>query len=292
MAYVEEEGIYRCRLQIDANTGFACIDTIEHFAWDRENKCLDETKPLGGLQIVMRADAYKVLEDGSLAPERLELSLENFGITIITKTELGENTRTEVISNFVRIFGLRDASELLSIGQVPQEQLLNASFDVRVYLNKNGYKAYWFAPVGEAETKRKEFGTPTKNRSTLDKYRQKLRVECNGITGIGAASTPAAAVPPPAVKPAMPAKPAVPVKPTASALPPREAIVEINLNDVWEKWIYLNPDDAMGAAFYEALEKMFGKKDANELTANELSAFCKAHLSATAAGEDVENLPF
>lgn len=284
--YVKDEGVYRCRLQLDPNTNAACIDAIEHFAWDRENKCLDESKPLGGVQVILRADAWKVLEDGTLDTDRLELNMENFGVTIITKAEFGEEVRNDVVANFVRIFGLRDASELLNIQQVNQEQLLNAQFDCRVYNNAKGYRQYWIAPVGEAEGTRKAFTAPSRNRSTLDKYRQKLRIECKGIVG----TAPTAETPTKAVS----APPKAMPKPTkANTLPPREPAQEARtLNEVWDKWIYFNPDDAMGAEFYAKIEEMYPNADAASLTSAQLVAFEEKYIKPDADDDVAANLPF
>lgn len=282
--YVKDEGVYRCRLQLDPNTNAACIDAIEHFAWDKENKCLDETKPLGGVQIIFRADAWKVLEDGSLDTERLELSMENFGITIITKAEFGEEVRNDVIANFVKIFSLRDASEIMSIAQVNQEQLLNAQFDCRVYNNAKGYRQYWIAPVGEAEGTRKAFAVPSRNRSTLDKYRQKLRIECKGIVG----TTPKAETPTKAVS--TPPKAMPTPAPKAAALPPRENTIGRTLNDAWDKWIANNPHDTMGASFYARMEEMYPGIDVATLSSAQLAAFEEKYL--TNPDDDVENMPF
>lgn len=284
--YVKDEGIYRCRLQIDPNTNAACIDAIEHFAWDKENKCLDESKPLGGVQVILRADAWKVLEDGSLDTDRLELNMENFGVTIITKAEFGEEVRNDVIANFVKIFGLRDASEIMSIGQVSQEQLLNAQFDCRVYNNAKGYRQYWLAPVGEAEGTRKAFTAPSRNRSTLDKYRQKLRIECKGIVG----TAPTAEAPKKAVS--VPPKAMPTPAPKASTLPPRDNTIGRTLNDVWDKWIYLNPDDAMGAEFYAKIEEMYPNTDAASLSSAQLAAFEEKYIKPDAEDDVAANLPF
>lgn len=293
--FVKDEGIYRCRLQIDDNTGFACIDADEHYAWDKERKCLDESKPLGGQQILLRADAWKVNEDGTLDNERLELNMDNFGVTIVTKKEFGEKPRPEVICNFMRIFGLSDVKELFHISKVSQEQLLGATFDVRVHLNNKGYTNYWFAPVGEAEPKR-AFVTPTKNpknRAQIEKYIQMARVECKGLIGVAPRATMPVTAPEMPPK-AMPAKAPAPAK---ADLPPRESAQEgITLNDVWDRWVSAYPDDAStGAGFYEAIAQMFGSKDAQDLTPAELSAFVKAKLAnapANSDANDLENIPF
>jgi hypothetical protein len=283
MAYVKEDGVYRCRLQLD--DGHPCIDVIEHYAWDAVNKCLDETKSRGGLQIILRADAYRVLDNGELSTTCEELSLDNFGVTIITPAEQGEEVKTDVVSNFVRIFGLRDASELLAISSVDSEQLANAVFDVRVTNStsqKTGksYRNYWFAPVGETERQARAFVTPSRNKATLDKYRAKLRVECKGI--VGTAEKPVSV-------PSMTA-----TKPTVSkSMPPRQQAEKgLDLNRVWEMWIAAYPEDIQGADFYERIGAMFPNREASSLNPIELSAFCKANIPPTANDDDEQLPPF
>lgn len=287
MAYVKEEGTYRCRLQLD--DGHPCIDVIEHYAWDAERKCLDESKPRGGLQVILRADAYRVMNNGELSNTREELALDNFGITIITPAEHGEEVKTEIISNFVRIFGLRDASELLNLSSVDAQQLIDACFDVRVNVStsqKTGktYRTYWFAPVGETERNARAFVAPARNKSALDKYRAKLRVECKGITGVAPLSTNA------------PKPPAKPVSAPSTGLPPREEAEPapaLDLNKVWELWIQANPDDLQGALFYDKMGTMFANRDPHSLNAYELSAFVKANnLSASTVVDDEQLPPF
>ena len=124
MARIKEEGVYRCRLQLD--NGHPCIDVIEHYARDKENKCVDESKPLGGLQVILRADAWKMLDNGELSNTYEELDLSTFGVTIVSPTEYGEEVRKDIVANFVRIFELRDASELLEIASVNPKQLTDA----------------------------------------------------------------------------------------------------------------------------------------------------------------------
>lgn len=282
MSFVKDDGVYRCRLQLDE--GHPCIEVIEHYGWDAVNKCLDETKSRGGLQIILRADAYKVLEDGELSTTCEELALDNFGVTIITPAEQGEEVKTEVVSNFVRIFGLRDASELLAISSVDSEQLANAVFDVKVTnttSQKTGksYRNYWFAPVGEAERQARAFVAPSRNKATLDKYRAKLRVECKGIVGTSEKAVSA---------PSMPA-----VKPKVNkTMPPRaEASKGLDLNAVWDMWIKAHPEDIQGAEFYERIGEMFPNRDATSLNPIELSAFCKANIPANPSNGDDEDLP-
>ena len=294
MAYIKEAGLYRCRLQLDPETNHPCIDVIEHYAWDSANKCLDESKPRGGLQIVLRADAYRVLENGELSTTREELSMDNFGVTIITPAEQGEEVKKDVIANFVRIFGLRDTSELLSIASVNPQQLSEAVFDVRVYntTNKMGktYKNYWFAPVGEAERQARAFVTPNRNKSALDKFRAKLRVECKDIVTTASAPAPEAKMPAPAPK--------AHKAPTApkSSLPPRadaEPTPSLDLNRVWNMWISANPSDVHGGEFYSRLSSMFGEaREASSLAPYELSAFVKANIPNGAVDPDNEDMPF
>lgn len=287
MAYVKDDGIYRCRLQLDE--GHPCIDVIEHYMWDAVNKCLDESKSRGGLQVILRADAYKVLENGELSTTCEELSLDNFGITIITPAEQGEEVKTEVVSNFVRIFGLRDASELLTISSVDSEQLANAVFDVKVTTftsQKTGksYRNYWFAPVGETERQSRAFVAPVRNKATLDKYRAKLRVECKGIAGTNTAEKASTTLPTPSAKPV-----------ASKSIPPRQQAEKgLDLNRVWEMWILANPEDIQGAEFYECLGAMFPNREAISLNPIELSAFCKANIPSTPPNveDDYENPPF
>lgn len=289
MSYVEKEGLYRCRLQLD--NGHPCIDVIEHYPWDNENRCVDESKPLGGLQVILRADAWRVLDNGELSPTCEEIDRSRFGATIISEAKFGEEVKHAVIANFVKIFGLRDASELLAISSVNPQQLADAVFDCNVtaYTKRNGDRGlnYWFAPVGEAVFKPKAFTSPTRNKSTLEKYRSKLRVECKGIVG---GATPSASAPQMA---ALPTKKAT--APSApSGLPPREsqdADPTLDLNKVWSMWIAANPADTQGNAFYEALSKMYGNREASTLNAYELSAFCKANIPV-AYEDDDENPPF
>lgn len=277
MAMIKNEGIYRCRLQLDPSTNAPCIDAIEHFAWDAQNKCLDENRPLGGMQLVLRADCYRVNDDGTLSPNREELILDNFGITFITKKEQGEKIRQELVANLVRIFGLRDASELMTISSVDASILTDATFDVRLYYTeaKNGkaYPNYWLAPVGEAGGSSKtSFSKPKVNKSVLDKYRAKLRVECKSIVGTSRS------VEEEAVKdaPTMPKKPS-PMPTTSKSLPPREEASTIDLDSVWSMWVNTHPKDAQtGEQFYAAIAELYGDKSAQDLTANELSAFVKA----------------
>lgn len=286
MAYVKDDGIYRCRLQLDE--GHPCIDVIEHFAWDAERKCLNESKPLGGLQIILRADAYKVMENGELSTVREDLALDNFGVTIITPSEQGEEVKADIVANFVRIFGLRDVSELLTINSVDAEQLINAVFDVRVTSttskrNGKSYRNYWFAPVGEADYSAKAFSAPSRNKATFDKYRAKLRVECKGITGVAQKPTEA---------PKKPSMPSAPSKPTSSLPPRAEAPQGLDLNAVWELWIKANPDDIQGAEFYECINAMYPNREASTLNAVELSAFCNANSLNTFSEDDYDNLPY
>ena len=279
MARIKEEGVYRCRLQLD--TGHPCIDVIEHYAWDKENKCVDESKPLGGLQVILRADAWKLLDNGELSNTCEELDLSTFGVTIVSPTEYGEEVRKDIVANFVRIFELRDASELLEIASVNPKQLTDAVFDCRAYTNKRGKLSFWLAPAGEADAKQKAFTVPTANKAMKDKLRAKLRVECKGITGVTTANLPLAPTP------------SVPSAPSAS-LPKRETEEKLDLNAVWNKWIAVNPDDTRGVKFYEKIGAMYPNREPNTLNSVELSAFCKAHIASTAMvyDDDDENPPF
>lgn len=293
MSMIKNEGIYRCRLQLDPSTNAPCIDAIEHFAWDKENKCLDENCPLGGMQLVLRADCYRVNDDGTLSPNREELILDNFGITFITKKEQGEKVRQELVANLVRIFGLRDAGELMTINSVDASILTDATFDVRLYYTegKNGksYPNYWLAPVGEANGSKSSFVKPVKNKATVNKYLAKLRVECKDIVG-----TPRPA-PTQAVKeaPTMPKKTA-PMPTPSKPLPPREEAPALDLDAVWAMWVNVRPEDATtGEKFYAAIGEMFGDKSAQDLTFNELSAFVKRwDLKNSNADDDYSDIPF
>lgn len=291
MAYVKEEGIYRCRLQLDPETSQPCIDTTTHYAWDAVNKCFDETKDLGGVQIVLRADAYRVLDNGELSPTCEELSLENFGITIITQRAQGCEAKRDIIANFVRIFGLKDAKELLGIAGVDPQRLASAVFDVRLYYTtgKNGkqYKNYWFAPCGEAERKARSFVKTALNKSALTTYCAQLASDCKDLFSNAPAPAPSPTLP--ASKPApAPSAPAV-------GLPPRVEVAptpDIDLNKVWSLWISANPADTQGNAFYEAIARMYGNRDASSLSPYELSAFVKANGLPVGADDDDENPPF
>lgn len=293
MAYIKEAGLYRCRLQLDPETNHPCIDVSEHYAWDEKNRCFNPNLSEGGLQIVLRADAYRVLDNGELSTTREEINMDNRGVTIITKRQYGEEVIQSVVANFVRIFGLRDASELLSISTVNPQQLAEAVFDCRAstYQKRDGKTGlnYWFAPVGEAEFKSRPF-TPTKNKSTLDKFRAKLRVECKDIVTTASAPAPEAKMPAPAPKATK--------SPTApkSSLPPRadaEPTPSLDLNKVWDMWIRANPSDIHGGEFYQRLSSMFGEsREASSLNPYELSAFCKANGLSVGADDDDENPPF
>ena len=289
MAYVNEEGVYRCRLQLD--NGHPCIDIDTHYEWDFANRCPNKSKPLGGAMVIFRADAYRLLDNGDISPVREDLDLSNIGITIITTSDNGEQLKHDVIANFIRIFGLRDTDELLAIASVNPQQLINAEFDVRARATKKinpktgkPYLSFWVAAVGEAVYKPRPFASGALSKALLNKYRSKMRVECRDIVPTTPPMQDAETLLPTREKTSMPASVGLP--PRASEEP------VIDLNKVWSMWISAYPEDTQGNAFYTAVAKMFGEnREATSLNPYELSAFCKANIPAD-TGDDDENPPF
>lgn len=290
MAYISENGRYRCRLQLDTQSNSPCIDVIEHYVWDAQRKCLDTSKPLGGLQVVFRADAWKILEDGSLDSERLELNMDNFGITIIKKKAEGEDTLTHTIAHLVEIFSLNSVEDLLCLTQVPPSKLLDAQFDCIVTstvskTNGKTYHNYRLVPVGW-EGEKKAF-SPAKSNN-LDRFRAKLKVDCMGIKSNAKTAPTPTPTPTPTTPPPMPKKP-------VATLPSREEAEPIawTVNDVWVAWgkTHHGSGDDVAASFYDSIEKMFGNADLESLTPQQLTTFAKAHNLPYADSES-ENLPF
>lgn len=293
MAYVNEEGVYRCRLAQDAETGKACIDVTEHYAWDYNQKKVDTNKSLGGLQVLLKADAWLIGEDGEPVGERLDLNLNPFGYTIVTKRELGEKTLVERVNLLVEALGLTDASELVTLDSVDNERLLSATFDIRVWhtaskqVQGKYHTNYYIAPIGKAQPKPKSFAVPS-NGSTLDRFRAKLRVDCAG-------TKPATPAPSTASKPALPSRPAPTPAPAkkAPSLPPRTTVSADNwtADKLWDCWYNKHQDDTQGDAFYGALREMYGDAvQLDQLSAEQFSAFAIKHeLSAT---DDDAEMPF
>jgi coproporphyrinogen III oxidase-like Fe-S oxidoreductase len=86
---------------------------------------------------------------------------------------------------------------------------------------------------------------------------------------------------------------------TPSLLPPEdiESLIAharrlFDCSAVSEITIEANPDDGLGAAFYENIAKMFGNREPSSLNGQELSAFVKAYIPAGSFDPDNENMPF